>query len=52
VTDVSPDCESRSHRACSGDSWDFDLDGPDVCPCDCHTIAGLLTTPAAATGRA
>jgi hypothetical protein len=35
---MNPDCAKGSHRACSGDGWDDDLDQPTPCPCHCHDI--------------
>lgn len=33
---LSPDCEQRKHRACSGDAWDVLKDEPASCTCACH----------------
>jgi hypothetical protein len=33
---LNPDCRDGKHPACNGDAWDFALDGPCSCTCDCH----------------
>jgi hypothetical protein len=33
---VNPDCRDGKHTACGGDGWDFTLDEPIGCTCQCH----------------
>ena len=33
---LSPQCEARMHRPCSGKVWDKLKDEPVLCTCSCH----------------
>lgn len=32
----NPDCRDGKHAACRGGAWDFEVDEPVACSCDCH----------------
>lgn len=37
---INPECRAGKHKNCDQTSWDWDLDVPTVCYCECHREAG------------